>query len=104
MTDAHEYPPASAFTAAASTTSTPGEFAVTFNAVAGKSYTVRYKDDVTAATWTVLRHFPVQTVSAPITMLDTPPALTVKGFYQVQLRSSRSAATEAVFLGSGRNC
>ncbi len=75
--------PASAFTAAATATTTPGEFAVTFNAVAGKSYTVRYKDDITAATWTVLQHFPVQTVSGPLTVLDVPPTLTVRRFYQV---------------------
>lgn len=90
QTNAHEYAagtnpqnPASAFTATTATTPTPGEFAVTFNAVAGKSYTVRYKDDLGAATWTVLQHFPVQTVSGPLTVLDTPPALTVRRFYQV---------------------
>ena len=75
--------PASAFTATTTATPTPGEFAVTFNAVAGKSYTVRYKDDINAATWTLLQHFPVQTVSGPLTVLDTPPVGTARRLYQI---------------------
>ena len=75
--------PASAFTATTAATPTPGEFAVTFNAVAGKSYTVRYKDDINAATWTLLQHFPVQTVSGPLTVLDTPPVGTARRLYQI---------------------
>ena len=89
QTNAQEYTAAtnpqnanSRFTATASATLTPGEYSITFAAIAGKSYTVRYKDDLTAATWTVLQHFPVQTVSGPLTVLDTPVA-TVRRFYQV---------------------
>jgi Bacterial TSP3 repeat len=73
----------SRFTAVAAPTATPGEFAITFNAVAGKSYTVRYKDDITAATWSPLQHFGPQTGSGPLTALDMPPVGTARRFYQV---------------------
>ena len=73
----------SRFTASTTTTGNAGEYAVTFTAVAGKSYTVRYKDDITAATWTVLQHFPVQATGGPLTAIDTPPANTPRRFYQV---------------------
>lgn len=69
--------------AAATATSLPGQYAVTFNAVAGKTYTVRYKDDIASPTWLVLRHFGAPTATGPLTALDTPPANTVNRFYQV---------------------
>ncbi len=73
----------SRFTASTTTTANVGEYAVTFTAVAGKSYTVRYKDDLAAATWTVLQHFPVQATGGPLTATDTPPANAPQRFYQV---------------------
>ena len=68
---------------AAAIASSPGQYAVTFNAIAGKSYTVRYKDDLTSPTWLVLRHFGSQSISRPLTVLDTPPAGITNRFYQV---------------------
>ncbi len=75
--------PNSRFIATATTTPTPGEYTITFNAAAGKSYTVRYKDDLTAATWTVLQQFATQPASGILSALDTPPDGTTKRFYQV---------------------
>lgn len=75
--------PNSAFTAAATATPTPGQHAVTFQGVIGRSYTVRYKDDLASPTWLVLEHFAPQTASGTLTALDTPPAGTENRFYQV---------------------
>ncbi|MEO8353361.1 MAG: hypothetical protein ABI680_16655, partial [Chthoniobacteraceae bacterium] len=75
--------PNSRLTASATAAPTPGTIAITFNAVAGKSYTVRYKDDLTAAVWTVLQQFPVQSSTGPQTVLDTPPAGARQRFYHV---------------------
>jgi hypothetical protein len=75
--------PASSLIAVATTTVNPGEYAIIFNAVAGKTYSVRYKDDINAATWTVLQHIPVQAANSPVTILDAPPIGTIRRFYQV---------------------
>src|SRR6185295_13894663 len=52
--------PGSHLAATVQTTATPGQYAITFTALAGHSYTMRYKSDLTAATWTKL-----QDISAP---------------------------------------
>ncbi|MFN7563084.1 MAG: hypothetical protein ACK5TH_14980, partial [Prosthecobacter sp.] len=74
----------SALTATLPTAPMPGgNVAISFPAVAGRSYTVRYKTDLTASSWTVLQHFPVQATSGPLTAQDTPPPDTTRRFYQV---------------------
>ncbi len=69
--------------ASVAATVTPGEFAITFTALAGKSYTVRYKNNLTDPTWTVLQQIASPGADTVLTVNDTPPANTPKRFYQV---------------------
>lgn len=74
----------SALTASLATPPAPGgSVAISFQAVAGRSYTVRYKTDLGSPTWTALQHYPVQTASGPVTVVDTPQEGTTRRFYQV---------------------
>lgn len=73
--------PGSRLAATVAATGTPGQFAVTFTAIAGKTYTVRYKDDLAAATWTNLQNIPAQGSDTVMTINDTPSV--PKRFYQV---------------------
>jgi hypothetical protein len=83
VADTDPQDPDSRLTAAITSTPTPGTVAITFNAVAGKSYTVRYKAALTDSTWTVLEQIPVQSSPGPQTALDTPPAGARQRFYHV---------------------
>jgi hypothetical protein len=59
-----------------------GQFAIKFIAVAGHTYTVRYKNDL-AGTWTRLQDVSAPPANANMTILDTPPAGIQRRFYQV---------------------
>ena len=69
--------------AAVATTGTAGQFAISFTAIAGKTYTVRYKASLTDATWTNLQQIAAPASDTFTTVNDTPPANTPKRFYQV---------------------
>ena len=73
--------PGSRLSATVTATITPGQFAITFTAIAGKTYTVRYKDDLLAATWTTLQQISAQTSDTVMTVNNTPGV--PKRFYQV---------------------
>lgn len=62
-------------------TVTPGQYAITLTAIAGKSYTVRYKDDLLAATWTTLQQVNAPASDTVTTINDTPGV--AKRFCQV---------------------
>jgi hypothetical protein len=62
-------------------TVTPGQYAITFTAIAGKTYTVRYKDDMSSATWTTLQQVSAQVSDTVMTINDTPGV--PKRFYQI---------------------
>ncbi len=73
--------PGSKLAATVAKTATPGQYAITFTAIAGKAYTVRYKDDLTSATWTNLQQISAPGVDTVTTVNDTPGV--AKRFYQV---------------------
>ena len=73
--------PGSKLAASVAKTVTPGQYAITFTAIAGKSYTVRYKDDLLAATWTTLQQVSAPASDTVTTINDTPSV--PKRFYQV---------------------
>ena len=73
--------PGSKLAASVAKTATPGQYAITFTAIAGKAYTVRYKDDLNAATWTNLQQISAPGVDTVTTVNDTPGVS--KRFYQV---------------------
>ena len=73
--------PGSKLAASVAKTVTPGQYAITFTAIAGKSYTVRYKDDLLAATWTTLQQVSAPASDTVTTINDTPGV--PKRFYQV---------------------
>ncbi len=73
--------PGSKLAASVAKTVTPGQYAITFIAVAGKTYTVRYKDDLLAATWTTLQQVSAPASDTVTTINDTPGV--PKRFYQV---------------------
>ncbi len=75
--------PGSHLAASVQTTATPGQYAITFNALAGHSYTVRYKTDLTTATWTKLQDISPPPADVVTTVTDTPPSGTTRRFYQV---------------------
>lgn len=61
----------------------PGSIAISFPAVAGRSYTVRYRTELGSGPYTSLQHFPAQPVSGPLTVVDTPPPTANRRFYEV---------------------
>jgi hypothetical protein len=89
----HPQDPNSRLTATAVRTPTPGEIAITFNTVAGKGYTVRFKADLTGSTWTTLQHFAPQPTNGTVTAHDTPPAGTLRRFCQVVTPQQPSTKT-----------
>ena len=64
-------------------TPTPGERAVRFTAIAGKTYTVRYKNALTDAAWTNLGHVPAQGADTLIEVADPGAVAQPRRFYQV---------------------
>jgi hypothetical protein len=74
---------ASRLAAALVTTATPGQFAVRFTAIAGKTYTVRYKNDLAAATWTKLLDVPAQAADTLLDATDPNGVGQPRRFYQV---------------------
>lgn len=75
--------PGSRLAAAITDDTIPGQFAIHFTAVAGKTYSVRYKTALTDPTWTALAHIPASGSTLPMTVTDTPPLGAGKRFYQV---------------------
>jgi hypothetical protein len=61
--------PGSRLSAVIVPTGVAGQYAVRFNAIAGKTYTVRYKSDLSLPTWTKLADVPAQGSDA---VIDTP--------------------------------
>ncbi len=64
-------------------TLTPGEYAVRFTAVAGKTYTVRYKNALTDGTWTKLADIPAPVADTLYDVIDPVAGSQTKRFYQV---------------------
>lgn len=64
-------------------TGLPGQYAISFTAVAGHSYTVRYKNNIAATTWTKLQDISPPPADVAVTVNDTPPAGTIRRVYQV---------------------
>ena len=64
-------------------TLTPGEYAVRFTAVAGKAYTVRYKNALTDTTWTKLADVPAPVADTLYDVIDPAAGAQSKRFYQV---------------------
>jgi hypothetical protein len=62
---------------------TPGQFLVRFNGVAGKTYSVRYKNALTDASWTKLTDVPAPAENGDITVTDSSSAGIPQRFYQV---------------------
>ena len=75
--------PGSHLAATVQNAATPGQFSITFTALAGHTYTVRYKSDLTVATWTNLQDISAPPSDVVVTVTDAPPANTPKRFYQV---------------------
>jgi hypothetical protein len=75
--------PGSRLSAVLVPTATPGQFAVRFNAVAGKTYTVRYKNALSAATWTKLADVPAQAFDVTLDVTDPGAGAQLQRFYQV---------------------
>jgi len=59
-----------------------GQFAISFTAVAGHTYTVRYKNNL-AGSWIKLQDVSAPPANANVTILDAPPAGIPRRFYQV---------------------
>ena len=59
------------------------EASLTFNAVAGKSYTVQFRDSLSAGTWLKLRDVFPQGVSQPVMVTDTNAVESLQRFYRV---------------------
>ena len=74
---------ASRLAASLVSTATPGQFAVRFTAIAGKSYTVRYKNDLTATMWTKLLDVSAQGSDTLLDVTDPGSAAQPHRFYQV---------------------
>jgi hypothetical protein len=55
---------------------------IVFTAVAGRAYTVQYKESLTDATWLTLRELPVQTATGPVA-IDDGAATASRRFYRV---------------------
>jgi hypothetical protein len=60
-----------------------GQWSVRFIAVAGKTYSVLYKNSLTDATWTKLSDVPAQGATGEIGVLDSGAGGMVRRFYQV---------------------
>jgi hypothetical protein len=73
--------PGSRLAASITRTVTPGQYAISFNAVAGHGYTVRYKNDLAAASWIKLQDIAPPPSDTTVTVNDTPG--TARRFYQV---------------------
>jgi hypothetical protein len=62
---------------------TPGQYLVRFTAVAGKTYTVRYKNELSAAAWTKLADVPAQPSDTLFDVLDSTANSQPRRFYQI---------------------
>jgi hypothetical protein len=58
-------------------------FVLQFSAIAGKNYSVLYRTNLTAGTWTTLSNVPPPGVSGPITITDRGVVGTAGRFYRV---------------------
>lgn len=75
--------PGSKLAARIVTTVTPGQPAVRFTAIAGKTYTVRYKNALTDASWTKLTDIAAQASDTSLDIADPSATAQTKRFYQV---------------------
>jgi hypothetical protein len=73
--------PGSALAATITKTATPGQYAITFTSIPGRSYTVRYKTELTSPNWTKLQDVVAPSVPTATTVFDTPG--NARRFYQV---------------------
>jgi hypothetical protein len=69
--------------AALVSSATPGQYAVRFFAIAGKTYTVRFKDDLTSPAWTKLADVPPQASDHAVDTADPGSIGKSRRFYQV---------------------
>lgn len=60
-----------------------GSARVRFNAVAGRTYTVLYRDDVDAGPWQPLASVPAQPADGPVEVLDPDAGATLHRFYRL---------------------
>ncbi len=74
---------ASHLSASLAPTLTPGEFAVRFTAIAGKAYTVRYKNALTDGVWTNLADVPAPFTDTLYDVIDPVAGAQANRFYQV---------------------
>jgi len=75
--------PGSRLAAVITSDAIPGQFAIHFTAVVGKTYSVRYKAALSDPSWTTLLHLPAFGSTSPATVMDTPPSGAGRRFYQV---------------------
>jgi len=73
--------PGSRLAAAITKTAVPGQYAITFTANAGHTYTVRYKTDLSSSTWIKLQDIAAPSSPTVTTVHDTPGS--ARRFYQV---------------------
>jgi len=75
--------PGSRLGASVSPTPGGGQFAISFTALAGKTYTVRYKNALSDANWQNVGQLSAPASDTPTIVYDTPAPGTGKRFYQV---------------------
>jgi hypothetical protein len=61
----------------------PGNVAVTFNAVAAKTYTIQYRDSLSTGAWLRLNDVAAQGSSGPVTIFDTAPGPLPQRYYRL---------------------
>jgi len=74
---------ASSLVASVVTTATPGLFAVHFNAIAGKTYTVKFKNDLSETTWMKLGDVPAHDADAFVDVADPGSTTQTHRYYKV---------------------
>ena len=79
----HPQQPGSRLVAEIITTATPGQPAVRFTAIAGKTYTVRFKNALTEAAWTKLTDLPAQPADTLLAVPDPSASAETRRYYQV---------------------
>ena len=73
--------PGSKLAASVAKTATPGQYAITFTAIAGKAYTVRYKANLTDASWQTHQTFTGDGAEREITVALPPN--TPRAFFRI---------------------
>jgi hypothetical protein len=61
----------------------PANVAITFNAVADKTYSIHYRDTLSGGSWTWLLNVPAQASSGPVTVYDIDPDTNPQRYYRL---------------------